>query len=165
MNWDAIGAISEVVGAIGVVLTMVYLAFEVRRNTRAILLDTGHDVTEEIRSIYALMAEHNDLADLVHRAATDADRIRGTEKVRWYALNMNFLRAMENARIQWIEKSLDSRQWSGFKRQTMDYTQLPGFRDFWANRQHWFSTDFQQFMENEILKAEKTVGVRMPGDY
>lgn len=165
MNWDAIGAISELVGAIGVVVTMVYLAFEVRRNTKAIRLDTGHDVTEEIRSIYALMAENNDLADILRRAAIDAEGIHGTDKVRWYALNMNFLRAVENARIQWIEQSLDSRQWSGFKRQTMDYTRLPGFRDFWSNRQHWFSTDFQQFMEAEIFMAEIDAAIPMPGDH
>ena len=76
---------------------------------------------------------------------------------------MNFLRALENARIQWLEKSLDSRQWSGFKRQTMDYTQLPGFRDFWANRQHWFSTDFQQFMENEIQSQKKRLAYQCQG--
>ena len=156
---------SELVGAIGVVATMVYLAYEIRRNTRAIRLDTGHDVTEEIRSIYALMAENNELAQLVHRAATDSESIIGAEKVRWYALNMNFLRALENARIQWLEKSLDPRQWVGFKRQAIDFTRLPGFREFWANRQHWFSSDFQQFIDQEILEVKSKHSVPMPGDY
>lgn len=32
MNWDAIGAIGELVGALAVVLTLAYLAMEVRRN-------------------------------------------------------------------------------------------------------------------------------------
>ena len=76
MNWEAIGALSEFVGAIAVVITLVYLAIQIRQNTRAIRLDTGHDITEEYRDIFALMAENRELAELVHRAAIDPESIR-----------------------------------------------------------------------------------------
>ena len=33
MNWDAIGAVGEVGGAIGVIITLVYLAGQLRRAT------------------------------------------------------------------------------------------------------------------------------------
>mgnify|MGYP003300637055 CR=1 FL=1 len=33
MNWEAMGAIGEVVGAIAVVLTLAYLAIQVRQNS------------------------------------------------------------------------------------------------------------------------------------
>ena len=33
MNWDAIGAVGEVVGAAGVILTLVYLTFTIRQNS------------------------------------------------------------------------------------------------------------------------------------
>jgi hypothetical protein len=36
MNWDAIGAVGEVGGAIGVIITLVYLAGQLRQNTRAL---------------------------------------------------------------------------------------------------------------------------------
>lgn len=36
MNWDAIGAMGEVAGAVAVVVTLVYLAGQLRQNTRAI---------------------------------------------------------------------------------------------------------------------------------
>ena len=32
MNWDALGAIGELVGAIAVVVTLAYLAFQIRQN-------------------------------------------------------------------------------------------------------------------------------------
>ena len=35
MNWDAIGAIGEVTGAITVVITLIYLSIQVRQNTRS----------------------------------------------------------------------------------------------------------------------------------
>ena len=36
MNWEAMGAIGEVVGAIAVVLTLAYLAIQVRQNSNAL---------------------------------------------------------------------------------------------------------------------------------
>ena len=35
MNWEAIGAVGEVAGAIGVIATLLYLAAQIRQNTRA----------------------------------------------------------------------------------------------------------------------------------
>ena len=35
MNWDAIGAIGEILGAIGVIVTLGYLAVQIRQNTRS----------------------------------------------------------------------------------------------------------------------------------
>ena len=36
MNWQAIGAVGEIGGAIGVVLTLIYLAGQLRQNTNAL---------------------------------------------------------------------------------------------------------------------------------
>jgi len=33
MNWDAIGSIGEIAGAIGVVVSLVYLATQIRQNS------------------------------------------------------------------------------------------------------------------------------------
>lgn len=165
MNWDIIGAVSEFVGAITVVITLIYLSVQIRQNTRAVRFNTGHAVTEEFRDMFALMAEHKDLADLVNKAAVDVDSITGIDKVRYYGLNSNFIRALENAYIQWTEGALDPRHWEGMKRMMSDYTHLPGFQQYWPDRKHWFSRDFQQFMDNEILQVNEKVEVPLPGEY
>ncbi len=36
MNWDAIGAIAELFGAVGVIASLVYLAVQIRQNTRTV---------------------------------------------------------------------------------------------------------------------------------
>jgi hypothetical protein len=36
MNWEAIGAVGETLGALGVIVTLVYLAGQLRQNTRAL---------------------------------------------------------------------------------------------------------------------------------
>ncbi len=34
MNWDAVGAVAELAGAGGVILSLVYLAVQIRQNTK-----------------------------------------------------------------------------------------------------------------------------------
>ena len=46
MNWDALGAIGEIVGALGVIATLAYLAVQVRQNTGAIRGATLNAVTQ-----------------------------------------------------------------------------------------------------------------------
>ncbi len=44
MNWDAIGAAGEVGGAIGVIITLVYLAVQIRQNTRAMRASSAREI-------------------------------------------------------------------------------------------------------------------------
>ena len=56
MNWDAIGAIGEVVGAIAVIVTIAYLARQVRENSKQMrvgsLIALNHLVNEGFDPIY-----------------------------------------------------------------------------------------------------------------
>jgi hypothetical protein len=59
MNWDAIGAIAELLGAIGVIASLVYLATQIRQsreqmsqNTRALRAATYQQIREEIFHAY-----------------------------------------------------------------------------------------------------------------
>jgi hypothetical protein len=37
MNWEAIGAVAEVMGAFGVIATLIYLAIQIRQNSRMMM--------------------------------------------------------------------------------------------------------------------------------
>ena len=45
MNWDAIGAIGEILGAVAVVISIGYLSVQIRSNTRAMKASGGFDAT------------------------------------------------------------------------------------------------------------------------
>ena len=62
MNWDAIGAIAELLGAVGVIASLVYLAGQIRhsreqmsQNTRALRASTFQQFREEIRESHSNM--------------------------------------------------------------------------------------------------------------
>ena len=159
------GAIGELIGGVAVIVTLVYLALQIRQNTRAIRLSTGHDVTEEFRGMFELIASHGDLAEIINKSAGEDITVSGAEKTRYWAFTGNFFRAFENAYIQRTEGALDASRWEGMKRMMIDYGHLPGFKEYWPNRKHWYSEDFQRFMDSEILQSSAKAGVPLPGSH
>ena len=51
MNWDVIGAVSEAVGAAGVIVTLVYLAFQIRSNTAATQTASRYEISRDYRQL------------------------------------------------------------------------------------------------------------------
>lgn len=69
MNWEAISAIGEMLGATGVILTLVYLALQIRQNTKS--MDESRKVA--LAATYQARAEmrkqgHDMVADSEHLA-------------------------------------------------------------------------------------------------
>ncbi len=57
MNWDAIGAVSEVAAAIGVVVSLVYLAVQIRENTRSSRSATRQSIVESVIATNMIWAQ------------------------------------------------------------------------------------------------------------
>ena len=52
MNWDAIGAVGEIIGAVGVIASVMYLALQIKKQTResqmAAMRDLSHQLQENL---------------------------------------------------------------------------------------------------------------------
>ena len=49
MNWEAIGAVGEILGALLVGVTLIYLAVQLRQNTRATRAATLQEIQRDLR--------------------------------------------------------------------------------------------------------------------
>jgi len=49
MNWEAIGAVAEALGAVAVVATLIYLSFQIRQNSKALMLNEKAFAAQENR--------------------------------------------------------------------------------------------------------------------
>ena len=65
MNWDAIGAISEILAAIAVVVTLIYLAKQIRQNSQTVEISALRDTTEQWNRWSEVLATSPQLAEIV----------------------------------------------------------------------------------------------------
>jgi hypothetical protein len=64
MNWDAVGAIGEIVGAGAVVLTLIYLTVQLRQNTKAVQHSSERGAFEDGQAWLYRMVENPEIASL-----------------------------------------------------------------------------------------------------
>lgn len=159
-----LGAVGEFIGAIAVVVTLIYLAIQVRQNTNALKLSTTQSVTEELQDMYALLASSQELTEVLVKASRESE-LHGTERGRYSAFTSNLIRVYENAFLQKRAGVIDQAHWVGMTRMMIDYTSMAAFQQYWLDRKHWVSDEFQDYMDTDVIPASPKTGVKLPGEY
>jgi hypothetical protein len=65
MNWDAIVAISQLVAAVGVILSLVFVGLQIKQNTRALERTEHNSTMEQWTVIRQAIAQNRDIAELM----------------------------------------------------------------------------------------------------
>jgi len=95
MNWSAISAVAEVLGAIGVVITLLYLSRQVRDNTRSIRRSTTHDALRSVAEFNQFIASDSQLVDLFWRGTSAPAELSDPEWRRFVSLASTLIRKFE----------------------------------------------------------------------
>ena len=83
MNWDAISAIGEILGATAVLGTLAYLAAQVRQNVAAAAAATYDSALSGFNEINLAIADNAKLTDIFSRGLYDPESLDETEAVRF----------------------------------------------------------------------------------
>jgi hypothetical protein len=150
MNWEAIGAVGEVLGAAGVIISLLYLAVQIRADARAKRAATTNDQLQASANALLPLVTSPGLDELYFRGIHDFGSLNRAELPRFSSLVGYFFRSWENEFLQWKEGYLDPRVWRGLEAPIDDLTSLPGIRDWWKTRSHWYSEEFQALIEEKI---------------
>jgi hypothetical protein len=150
MNWDAIGALAELLGALGVIATLGYLAVQLRQNTGA-LRGNSHEVGADrlTTSLQSLVARP-ELAQLVARASRQYGELDYVERLQvgsyWTAI---FVGA-EVSLLQWKMGNLDEAVWQRDFSILRPWLHSPGVREWYARSTIEFTPEFRALVDREL---------------
>jgi hypothetical protein len=151
MNWEAIGAASEVVAALAVVISLLYLAVQVKSATESARTSTYQAVVSEFGALNRSMAATPDLSMLFIRGMEDFAGLSDDEKARCSQLFFVCFHNFENMYYQYRKGYLEQDVWAGWQRIMLVYHQRPGFQVWWSLRADVFSKSFVDFLRTEKL--------------
>src|SRR5437762_13211088 len=100
MNWDAISAISQLVGSIAVVLSVLYLALQVHQSTRVARLATQDAAATALREVTAPLMENAELERIWRIGLEDIGSLSVEERARFFITVYLFLKAVETIHFQ-----------------------------------------------------------------
>jgi hypothetical protein len=151
MNWEAIGAIGEVVGAVGVIATLVYLGAQIRQNSNVVRSATRQAVSNAQMEIGIRLATNPELRAAVLRwNGRDPTPTSPDTQVRDEMFLRAMLRAFENQYHQNQDGTFENAMWAGYLENMRRVFIAPFFRDFWDANRSLYSTDFAAFVETQM---------------
>ncbi len=150
MNWDALGALAELAGAVGVIASLVYLASQIRQNTRAVRSATYQSLTDSSMSFSALVAGDPILSSLFDRGMDDFSSLESDARVRFAFLMQSYLRMLENSFHQHRDGMLDEERWQRTASTLRMATVRPGFSQWWSSPRAPFAASFEAFVNKQL---------------
>jgi hypothetical protein len=153
VNWEAIGAVGEVLGAAGVIISLLYLAVQIRGDARAKRASAVHEQSDAYRDFLRMMASDKELAAIYLCGLRDFGAIKDAELVRFGSALGCLFRVFEEAFFQRKEGHLDEQLWNGFEAPMADMLAYPGAREWWSTRSHWYSKPFQELIASKISES------------
>jgi hypothetical protein len=144
MNWSAIGAVGEAFGAIAVLVSLIYLATQIRQNTRMMKSTVRQQITSDSQELLFKLAEH---ADVAAKAAVGED-LTPAESFQARVVLRAMFRGWENYAYQHQHGLLDPSEWRGIRetmRRLMLTSQLA--RDEWLSTRDEYSDALQTTLD------------------
>jgi hypothetical protein len=101
------GSIGEILGAVAVLCSLIYLAVQIRQNTRSVEANTMQDLSEGYKGIYLTMATDPILAPIMLKQANGIE-LTEEEDFRLFAFQAVVWRATENMFFQAQRGTIDA---------------------------------------------------------
>lgn len=142
MNWDAIAAVGEIVGAGAVVVSLVYLAAQIRQNTaqvesqmRAQQVASTSSIHQTFSTFRSLIAGTPDNAALWAKGQSDLASLTDTERTRFDFLMMEMFWTFS---MPWlfVEQGVLGEDYREVVKNTLRPYLGPGARAWWRASPH-----------------------------
>ena len=142
MNWDAVSAIAEVLGATAVVVTLIYLAIQIRQNTKVARSATRQAIAESAAQLGTDLLENSGMAEIFVKHF-NGEELSAVEELRLQARCYRDMRHWENVHYQVSEGLVTTDQWLGFRKNLAALFTLPVYRQYWEQESEHYSERFR----------------------
>ena len=151
MNWSAIGAVAELLAAIGVIASLVYLAGQVRSSGKQARQAAIQSVVNQMNTVWTSVSATREHARIWVEGSKGMDGLDDeVDQVRFSAFMLSIMRPYEEIFYCRRDGVVDDWTWEAIKEQCHALMGSPGFADWWELRRAWFSRDFQAHIQ-EVL--------------
>ena len=150
MSLDDVGNIGELIGAVGVIITLIYLAVQIRQNTSALKATSHQEATREAADFVAQIAGDGDIARILSKGGKDWNCLEGDEKLRFSMLLFRVFFNFQNTYNLHQNGGIDEEYWESQLGVMMWFMGMPGVRSWWDVGKIQLRKSFVEFIEQQI---------------
>ena len=153
MNWEMISALGQLVAAIGVIPSLIYLAVQIRGQNKERRRAGINILTAQWSELVRSAQDSREFAVLFLRGVRSFHDLDAPDKLRFTAFFTRYTRNCEGMFIYYRDGALERSLWDEVERAMCDYFAYQGVREWWATRKHWLTDEFRSVVEAIIAKS------------
>jgi len=143
MNWDAIGTVAEVLGAAGVIATLVYLSIQIRNAADVDRANIRANLTEGSQKALALGVEYPE----IFIKAASGETLTVEQRFRLFMVHRIVFRGYENYAYQYSLGLFDESEWRGVINAIEGVLSEPYAQEDWRAVRHQYSEAAQKLLD------------------
>ena len=152
MNWEALGAIANLLAAIGVILTLIYLSAQIRQNNNQLRGAATIAVYDYQRGLTDTLTEDQELYKIALRGNEDLDSLDSWEKQRFTIWAIKETGMWEMCHRLMKQGALDETLYRGKEAYWLALHSSPGRRKWW---QQYAVMMNKEFVEDVAARLDK----------
>ena len=153
MNLDAAASIGEIIGAAAVVISVAYLAIQIRKQTEESRLAATRDLSFHSQENFQQLVQDPELLDIYRRGIADYDLLPENERLRLSIFFANVFRVAELQYLHSTRNKTDLIHSESMRKGLSEGLTFPGMRRWWELSHDMFDEDFQKEVELAMAKA------------
>ena len=132
MNWDAIGAIGEILGAIAVVATLIYLTMQLKQNSLQIRLGSSQTAASNYSGrVIDVLSDPESLA-VFRKGLQSFSALTHDEQARFHATMLGFQTTFATNRELYLEGVISESLFNGWADDWVRILKCPGSGEWWT---------------------------------
>ena len=147
MDLAQLANLGEFVGGVAVLVTLVYLAVQIRQNTKTVAANTQTGLYESWASFSSHVIQDPGVAALVVAAGDPDASFSPEDAVRLEWLSVRLFGQWENAYAQLREGVFDPKHWVAYDALYRAWTRSHHFRIHWETHRDWYFEEFVRYVD------------------
>ena len=147
-NLESLASLGEIVGAIAVVVSLVYLAVQVRQSTRAQRIENSSRILDRTAAMQGALSRDPAMSVLFSKGISDPSNLTPQERIQFTWAMYEFFGALEFMFIAARENSIPEEIWQRWSAAAAWWLTFPGVQAWWEVRPIPFAEGFSTYVES-----------------
>jgi len=155
MNWDAVGAIGEIVGASAVVISVAYLAFQIKKQTDESRLAATREVAAQLQSLMTSISDDEKTAEIWLKGVQEFNSLPNVERIRAAMLFQRVTRIMEQQFRHTVQSQIDPKFFTSVDTMYSEFLRFPGSQQWWEGSKAQYEREFRVRVDRMIVESKE----------
>lgn len=153
MDWDAIGAIAELLGSVAVIATLIFLVRQIKTNSIMIQNNTAQSAADAVASWSRQLTENPELYRIYRNGLKDDSTLSREDRGVFDLILFQAFNSISSIYLQYKNGGFGEDRWESEMRVFDQNFSTPGGRASWERQKHLLDVNFQREVERRFINS------------